>query len=85
MSTQSSSHVGIGLAGALFLIFLVLKLTEVGAVAHWSWWWVTSPLWLPFVVVISIFALAAPFIITFIAFASWRKRRSALRDFDDLC
>ena len=81
MSTQTSSSGGIGLAGALFLIFLVLKLTEVGAVAHWSWWWVTSPLWMPFVVVTGVFLLAAPFI----AFASWRKRRSVLRDFDDLC
>ena len=26
----------------LFLIFLVLKLTETIA---WSWWWVTAPLW----------------------------------------
>ena len=80
MATQTSSG-GIGLAGALFLIFLVLKLTEVGAVAHWSWWWVTSPLWMPFVVVCGVFVLATPFI----AFASWRQRRSALRDFDDLC
>lgn len=28
----------------LFLIFMVLKLT--GNIA-WSWWWVTSPLWIP--------------------------------------
>jgi membrane protein YdbS with pleckstrin-like domain len=27
---------------ALFLVFLVLKLTEV---ISWSWWWVTCPLW----------------------------------------
>jgi hypothetical protein len=27
----------------LFLIFLVLKLTKV---IDWSWWWVTSPLWI---------------------------------------
>ena len=26
----------------LFLVFLVLKLTEV---ITWSWWWVTAPLW----------------------------------------
>lgn len=32
----------IGLFGLLFLVFLVLKLTEVIA---WSWWWVTAPLW----------------------------------------
>jgi hypothetical protein len=54
---------GIGLMGFIFLVFLVLKLTRVGSVANWSWWWVTSPLWLPtaiywgFVVVLSIFAL----------------------------
>jgi hypothetical protein len=33
----------------LFLIFLVLKLTDN---IDWSWWWVTSPLWLPAVFVI---------------------------------
>lgn len=31
-----------GFTGALFLVFLVLKLTEVIA---WSWWWITAPLW----------------------------------------
>ncbi len=34
----------IGLWWALFLVFLVLKLTGVIA---WSWWWVTSPFWIP--------------------------------------
>ena len=33
----------------LFLIFLVLKLTDN---IDWSWWWVTSPIWLPLVFVI---------------------------------
>lgn len=32
----------IGFPGVLFLVFLVLKLTNVIA---WSWWWVTIPLW----------------------------------------
>lgn len=27
---------------ALFLVFLVLKLTHTIA---WSWWWVSAPLW----------------------------------------
>lgn len=45
----------------VFILLLVLKLGEVGNIAHWSWWWVTSPLWiLPlcgvvFVVTISLF------------------------------
>lgn len=29
----------------LFLVFLVLKLTDV---ITWSWWWITAPIWLPF-------------------------------------
>jgi hypothetical protein len=35
----------IGLGTLLFCIFLVLKL--LGKIT-WSWWWVTSPLWIPF-------------------------------------
>ena len=33
---------GIGFLDALFLVFLVLKLTKV---INWSWWWITAPLW----------------------------------------
>lgn len=44
MSDTDSNSGGIGLAGATFIVFLTLKLTHV---IDWSWWWVTSPLWLP--------------------------------------
>lgn len=30
----------------LTLIFVTLKLAEVGQVATWSWWWVFSPIWI---------------------------------------
>lgn len=43
---------GIGLGTILFLIFLTLKLAEVGPVQYWTWWWVTSPLWIPVVAVV---------------------------------
>jgi len=33
------------IAGILGLIFITLKLT--GHIA-WSWWWVLSPFWIPF-------------------------------------
>ncbi len=33
----------------LFIVFLVLKLT--GNI-DWSWWWVTSPLWIPLVLLL---------------------------------
>lgn len=35
---------GIGFGAILFVVFLVLKLTET---IDWSWWWVTAPLWIP--------------------------------------
>lgn len=34
-----------GLSFILFIVFLVLKLTDV---ITWSWWWVTAPLWISF-------------------------------------
>ena len=38
---------GMSLSWVLFIVFMVLKLTKL---IDWSWWWVSSPLWLPFVV-----------------------------------
>lgn len=46
--TQSG---GIGFFGLLTVLFIGLKLT--GYIA-WSWWWVLSPLWIPFAIVVSI-------------------------------
>lgn len=43
MENESKSN-GIGLSGAVFLVFLVLKLT--GQI-DWSWWYVTMPLYAP--------------------------------------
>ena len=53
---KSSGNSGIGLGTILFIIFLVLKLT--GNI-DWSWWWVTSPLWIPFglIIVLCIFGM----------------------------
>jgi len=34
----------------LFFILLTLKLAQVGEVQHWSWYYVTMPLWLPFAI-----------------------------------
>lgn len=51
---KSNSGVGFTLFGALFLVFLILKLTHV---INWSWWWVTAPLWGVVLLVIIIFAM----------------------------
>jgi hypothetical protein len=39
----NTTNSGVSLGTVLFLIFLVLKLCNV---IDWSWWWVTSPLWI---------------------------------------
>jgi hypothetical protein len=52
----------VGLGGLVFLVFLFLKLAGIGAVASWSWWWVTCPLWIGIAVwlfVVAVFGLVA--------------------------
>ena len=41
---------GISFGTILFVVFLVLKLTET---IDWSWWWVTAPLWIPVGIVVA--------------------------------
>lgn len=43
MADNNTSN-GIGVGTTLFIVFLILKLTNT---IDWSWWWVTSPLWIP--------------------------------------
>lgn len=52
--SSSSSSSGIGFAGLLAVVFIVLKLTEV---IDWSWWWVLSPLWIGLAIVLFILFL----------------------------
>lgn len=63
-SSSNSQGGGIGLGGMIFIIFLILKLAEVGVVATWSWWWVTSPLWIPlaFIGVVMLFVGLCAFV-----------------------
>ena len=44
--TPTVNKSGISLGGLIFVVFLALKLAGIGQVATWSWWWVTSPLWI---------------------------------------
>ena len=53
MANESRSN-GIGLGVILFLIFMTLKLTSN---IDWNWWWVTSPLWIPFVAAVVILGI----------------------------
>jgi len=52
--TTNDNKGGPGFLGLLTLLFIGLKLTGIGIVATWSWWWVLSPIWIP---LISVFIL----------------------------
>jgi hypothetical protein len=58
MSKEKNASNGIGLGTVLFLIFLTLKLAEIGPVQYWSWWAVTAPLWIPLLLVLAILGIA---------------------------
>jgi hypothetical protein len=60
---------GIGCLTVLFLIFLVLKLTDN---IDWSWWIVTAPLWGPWALIAVVGVIAA--LIAIIAGIFQRKR-----------
>lgn len=49
MLINFSNLIGLGLLTSFS--FILLKLIEVGPVAQWSWWAVTSPLWFGLAVV----------------------------------
>lgn len=54
MSDNNTSGGGIGISGLLLVLFVGLKLAGV---ISWSWWWVTSPLWIPVGLGLVLFAL----------------------------
>lgn len=56
MAKQETSGGGVGFCAVLFLIFLILKLTDT---IDWSWWWVTSPIWIPIAVVLLIMLISS--------------------------
>lgn len=55
-TSNNSQSGGIGLGGALLLLFIGLKLTGY---INWSWWWVLSPIWIGFGVVAALLIIAA--------------------------
>ena len=50
----NDSNGGNGALSILLIAFVILKLCHV---IDWSWWWVLSPLWIPFILLIIIIIL----------------------------
>lgn len=67
MASKSNSGTGLSITSVLFIVFLVLKLT--GNI-DWSWWWVTSPLWIPIALVVGIVFLAVLIVIIALIFGA---------------
>lgn len=57
MANNNTSEGGGGFCGLLTIVFIVLKLTEC---VDWSWWWVFSPLWIPWAVIGIALVIALP-------------------------
>lgn len=57
MEKSNKGSSGLGFGTILFLIFLTLKLANVGVVATWNWWWVFSPIWVPIALVVVLAAI----------------------------
>lgn len=53
-SSNSSRSGGTSFLTLLAVLFIGLKL---GNVIHWSWVWVLAPLWIPWSIILSVFAL----------------------------
>jgi hypothetical protein len=53
---NNNTSSGVTFASLLFLLFLALKLTHV---IDWSWWWITAPIWGPFVIVVVVLIIIA--------------------------
>jgi len=54
-SSSVSAGGGVGFAGLLTIVFIVLKMTGF---ISWSWWWVISPLWISAALTLVIAAIA---------------------------
>lgn len=75
-NATTSGGGGIGFAGALTLLFIGLKL---GGVIDWSWWWVLSPIWISWGILLLIVAIGGLFIGASKVLESYDKKRRIRR------
>lgn len=51
VKSPPTSSDGLGFTGALTILFIGLKLSNV---INWSWWWVLAPIWISLLLVLGI-------------------------------
>ena len=69
-NTNTTSSSGIGFTGLLTILFIGLKLTGY---ITWSWWWILSPIWISFGLVIAILLIALVVSIGIVVYESFKK------------
>lgn len=60
INNNNNSSSGIGFAGLLTIVFIVLKL--LGKI-DWSWWWVLSPIWISILLVVVAVVIGATILV----------------------
>jgi len=80
-TSSSSSSGGIGFVGLLTIAFIVLKLTGY---IDWSWWWVLSPIWITFLIVVGILLLIGIGGLSVWGFKNHRERKARKRELQQL-
>jgi uncharacterized membrane protein YhiD involved in acid resistance len=76
MSKTTARTTGIGFFGAMFLLFLGLRLTDH---IDWAWYWVAAPLWMPLGIVLVILAVMAAVLLPIAALIDWKRGRRLAR------
>lgn len=56
MKNEQATSSGLGFGAVLFIVFLILKLTNY---IDWSWWWITAPVWIPLGLAVMILIVTA--------------------------
>jgi hypothetical protein len=68
-----------GCGSFLLLLFFVFLLLRLAGATDWSWWWVTSPIWLPGALVLAGMALLAVSGVSLYKIVSAALRRQTAR------
>lgn len=70
MKESIQTAIGLSVPVVVFVVFLTLKLCKV---ITWSWWWITSPLWL--MVAITLVAILISMVIIVLRVRKHNRRR----------
>ncbi len=54
----------------VFVVFVILKLLDI---IHWSWWYVTAPLWLPIALIIGVIFIYAVYKATAMSIERYKR------------